>query len=54
MKTPDDPRHKRRQYLVQELFKSEFHEQELAEDAKTILSHKDAIDEKIRQAALLS
>ena len=51
MKTADDPRHKRRQYLVQELFKSEFHEQALAEDAKTILSHKELIDEKIRTAA---
>ncbi len=51
MKTADDPRHKRRQFLVQELFKSEFHDQKLAEDAEKILGNKDFIDGKIRAAA---
>ena len=51
MKTPLDPRHKRRQKLVEELFKIEFHKQKISNDAKIILSKKDLIDENIKKAA---
>ena len=51
MKTPLDPRHKKRQKLVEELFKVDFHKQRVGNDTKTILSHKDFIDKKIESAA---
>jgi N utilization substance protein B len=51
MKTPDDPRHKRRQLLVQELFKVEFHDQQISDKSKEILAHKDMIDMQIQKAA---
>lgn len=51
MKTADDPRHKKRQHIVQELFKIEFHEQEVNEDAQKILDNQKTIDERIQEAA---
>lgn len=51
MKTSTDPRHKRRQHLIQELFKVEFHKQSVKEDAKRILDQQDLIDEHIKKAA---
>lgn len=51
MKTPLDPRHKKRQKLVEELFRSEFHKQKVSDSAKLILSHKDLIDKKIQKSA---
>lgn len=51
MKTPLDPRHKRRQKLVEELFKIDFHKQKISDNAKIILSKKDFIDENIKKAA---
>jgi|SRR5581483_4435494 len=51
MKTPLDPRHKRRQKLVEELFKREFLTQPISKDAQNILSHQEKIDGEIRQAA---
>lgn len=51
MKTSLDPRHKRRQKLVEELFKVDFHKQRVSAAAKTILSYKDFIDKKIESAA---
>lgn len=51
MKTPFDPRHKKRQRLVQELFKVDFHKQPVEKSAKTILSQKDLIDGYIEKAA---
>lgn len=51
MKTPFDPRHKKRQKLVQELFKVDFHKQPAGKFAKTILSQKDRIDDHIQKAA---
>lgn len=51
MKTPLDPRHKRRQKLVEELFKADFHKQKIDKDAKKIFSHIDFIDKKIEYAA---
>lgn len=51
MKNPQDPRHKKRQKLVEELFKVEFHTQPVASKAAEILKHKDLLDQRIAQAA---
>lgn len=51
MKTPQDPRHKKRQRLLSELFKMDFHQQLTSQDTKTIMQHKTTIDEKIQNAA---
>lgn len=51
MKTPLDPRHKKRQKLVEDLFKIEFHRQKVAEEVKHILSFKKNIDEVIEKSA---
>jgi transcription antitermination protein NusB len=51
MKTPLDPRHKKRQKLVEELFKIDFHKQRIDKNTKTILVSKDFIDKKIEAAA---
>lgn len=51
MKTPHDPRHKKRQHLIEELFKSDFHQQQVSEPAKQILLNETVLDEKIQQAA---
>lgn len=51
MKTPNDPRHRRRQQLIEELFKVEFHDQKIDDKAREIISHKAVLDEQIRKAA---
>ncbi len=51
MKTSQDPRHKRRQHLIQELFSLEFHEQVTSKETQEILSHAKLIDDKINKAA---
>jgi len=51
MKTPLDPRHKKRQKLVESLFKIDFHKQKINNATKIILSHKDFIDKKIESVA---
>ena len=51
MKTPLDPRHKRRQKLVKELFKVDFHKQKVDKNAEIILENKKFIDKKIEVAA---
>ncbi len=51
MKTSQDPRHKRRQHLIQELFSTEFHKQEVSRESWDILKNTALLDEKIRQAA---
>src|SRR5579864_5063154 len=51
MKTPFDPRHKKRQHLIEELFKADFHKQKVSEPAKQILENKQTIDEYICKAA---
>lgn len=52
MKTPLDPRHKRRQKIVEGLFKIEFHKKQRVDNhTKTILSHVNFIDKKIESAA---
>jgi len=51
MKNPLDPRHKKRQKLVQELFKFDFRKQNVTPETKIILSNIEMIDNKIRTSA---
>jgi transcription antitermination protein NusB len=51
MRTADDPRHKRRQELVQELFKVDFHKQPIQPEAQAIMDNIDRIDISIQGAA---
>lgn len=51
MKTALDPRHKRRQKIVEDLFKSEFHKQPIGTDSKEIIKYQKELDEKITFAA---
>lgn len=51
MKTSQDPRHKRRQLLIQELFRIEFAKQAISKNAQSIMDHQTEIDNKIQQAA---
>jgi len=51
MKTPLDPRHKKRQKIVESLFKIDFHKQPINNFTKAVLLHKKFIDEKIEEAA---
>lgn len=51
MKTSQDPRHKRRQNLVQELFSTQFHRQEVSPESRDVLKHLSYLDEKIQEAA---
>lgn len=51
MKTALDPRHKKRQKIVEDLFKVDFHKQRVGNNAKEILKHLDFIDKKIESAA---
>ena len=51
MKTSQDPRHRKRQRLIQELFSIDFHKQSVSEETKVILDHKEAIDKSIHKAA---
>jgi N utilization substance protein B len=51
MKTPLDPRHKKRQKIVESLFKYDFHKQIVNDITKKILSHRKYIDKQIEAAA---
>jgi len=51
MKNPLDPRHKKRQKAVEDLFKMDFRRQTVGDYAKEIFSKIDLIDEKIVEAA---
>jgi N utilization substance protein B len=51
MKTSLDPRHKKRQLLIQDLFKADFHAQLTSKTAKEILEKKNSLDEQIQKAA---
>lgn len=52
MKTPHDPRHTKRQTLVEELFRMDFHPQKSSTKTKEILSHQKKIDSLIKNAAV--
>lgn len=51
MKTAQDPRHKKRQLVIQELFSLQFHQQPVSIDALEIIKHKEEIDKDIQKAA---
>lgn len=51
MKTALDPRHKKRQKLVEELFKVDFHKQTVSDKTKIIVVKLDFIDKEIQKAA---
>lgn len=51
MKNPQDPRHKKRQKIVEDLFKVDFHKQKVGSDASKIYSEKKKIDRYIEKAA---
>ncbi len=51
MKTSTDPRHRRRQHIIQELFKVEFHKQSVDENVKKIIDQVADIDKYIEKAA---
>jgi N utilization substance protein B len=51
MKTPQDPRHKKRQRLIQDLFSIDFHKQPITKEAAGIMLNKKVLDKKIQEAA---
>ncbi len=51
MKTALDPRHTKRQKIVEDLFKIEFHKQPVSPASQEILEHLKSIDENISSAA---
>lgn len=51
MKTSNDPRHKNRQKIVQELFGIEFHTQPISPVTESIMKKKSMIDKTIQEAA---
>lgn len=51
MKNPQDPRHKKRQAIVEELFRLDFHKQKVSIDASKIFSEREKIDKYIEEAA---
>lgn len=51
MKTALDPRHKRREKIVEDLFRVQFHKQEVGKDASVILENQTVLDEYIKKAA---
>jgi N utilization substance protein B len=51
MKTSYDPRHLRRQHLIQEIFSNEFHKQAVSVETRLILKHTEFLDEQIQKSA---
>jgi len=51
MKTPNDPRHRRRRFILQELFRREFHDQKIGDHAQKIYDFHTEIDNQISKAA---
>lgn len=51
MKNPLDPRHAKRQKAVEDLFKYEFHKQNISDYARKIIQTRDFLDEQISLAA---
>jgi len=51
MKTSQDPRHKKRQKIIQELFSLQFHKQKAGEKTKEIIRQIEKIDAYIQKAA---
>lgn len=51
MKTSFDPRHKRRQHIIQEIFSTEFHKQKVSDESQDVLTHVEFLDKEIQNAA---
>lgn len=51
MKTSNDPRHIKRQLIVQELFKLGFHDQKVSAEAENVIKNKKTNDQNIQTAA---
>lgn len=51
MRNPQDPRHKRRQKIIEDLFRFEFHKQIIGDKAKRIFADKEKIDKLIEKSA---
>ena len=51
MKTALDPRHKKRQKVVEDLFKIEFMTQPIGEKAQEVMKSQELIDARIKEAA---
>ncbi len=51
MKNPLDPRHKKRQVIVEDLYRIDYHKQRIGQAAKDILVLKSEVDEIIKKAA---
>lgn len=51
MKNPLDPRHKKRQKAVEDLFKIGFHKQNIGDFAKEIITKKELLDAQIEKSA---
>lgn len=51
MKTALDPRHKKREEIVEDLFKIQFHKQNIGKIASKIIDNQILIDENIKRAA---
>lgn len=51
MKTSNDPRHKKRQNIIQELFTRGFHDQKVSIYTEKVIKNKGIIDQKISSAA---
>ncbi len=51
MKTSHDPRHKRRQHLVQELFSTQFLTQDVSPESREIIKNIEFLDAKVQEAA---
>ena len=50
MKNPLDPRHQRRQKAVEDLYKYEFHKQNVSDYSRKIIDERDFLDEQIKKA----
>ncbi len=51
MKTALDPRHKKRQKIVEDLFRVQFHRQIIGDAAKKIIESQTVLDDYIKKAA---
>lgn len=51
MKNPLDPRHKKRQKIVEELFSLEFHKQKVGTDTAKVFTKRKTIDKYIEKSA---
>lgn len=51
MKNPQDPRHKKRQKIIEELFSLDFHKQKVSDDTSKVYLKRKTIDKYIEKAA---